>query len=193
LGREKALEFIDDQRLIERVITVIRPLCSEVLIVTSKEQLNTIEDAHFQAHVVVDILPGKSSLCGLYTGLKYAKSFYSLTVACDMPFLNHALLAHLIHMAPGYDAIVPRIGLFLEPLHAVYTKNCMKVIENLVENNVFSMTKIFNTVKTRYIDEEEIDRFDPYHLSFFNVNTEKDLREAMTIINNKKGDKQECR
>jgi molybdopterin-guanine dinucleotide biosynthesis protein A len=30
----------------------------------------------------------------------------------------------------------------------------------------------------RYVDEETIDRIDPEHLSFFNINTEADLEEA---------------
>jgi len=110
-----------------------------------------------------------------------------------MPLLCSSFLAHLISIAPGYDAIVPRIGLFLEPLHSIYTKNCLAIIDEMVQKRALSITKIFDMVKTRYVDEEEIDRFDPNHISFFNINTEQDLHDALKIIDHIKIDKQGCR
>jgi molybdenum cofactor guanylyltransferase len=129
----------------------------------------------------VDLVPGKSSLGGIYTGLAYTNTVYNLVVGCDMPFLNHALISYLVQNAPGYDAIVPRIGKFLEPLHAVYTKNCIATVEKLIEENSLSVNRIFKYVKTRYVDKDEVDLFDPDHLSFFNVNTENDFLDAERI------------
>lgn len=185
--------MLDDQKLIERVITVINALCSEILVVTSKEQLKTIEAENIRARIVIDSIPGKSSLVGLYTGLKFSDTFYNLVVACDMPFLCNTLLTHLIDIAPGFDAIVPRFGMFLEPLHAIYTKNCLAIINEMIQKNTLSITRIFDMVSTRYVDEEEINRFDPNHMSFVNINTEQDLNEAIEIIKSIKNDKQECR
>jgi molybdopterin-guanine dinucleotide biosynthesis protein A len=36
-------------------------------------------------------------------------------------------------------------------------------------------------VRVRYIEEDEIDSFDPEHLSFFNVNTQDDLDKARRL------------
>jgi len=36
-------------------------------------------------------------------------------------------------------------------------------------------------VRVRYVEAEEIDRFDPKHLSFFNINTKEDLDLAREI------------
>jgi len=36
-------------------------------------------------------------------------------------------------------------------------------------------------VRTRYVEADEIERFDPDHLSFFNVNTQGDLQKAEEI------------
>jgi molybdopterin-guanine dinucleotide biosynthesis protein A len=36
-------------------------------------------------------------------------------------------------------------------------------------------------VKTRYVEAEEIERFDPTYLSFFNVNTKADLERAREL------------
>jgi molybdopterin-guanine dinucleotide biosynthesis protein A len=40
-------------------------------------------------------------------------------------------------------------------------------------------------VKVRYIEEDEIDSFDPEHLSFFNINSEADLERARRLATDK--------
>lgn len=181
MGREKALESVNNQRLIDRVISVIYSICSEIIVITNQEQYKKLVNANLRVKMEVDLLPGKSSLGGIYTGLAYTNTVYNLIVACDMPFLNHALLSYLIQIAPGYDAVVPRIGKFLEPLHAVYTKNCMTAAEKLIEENTLSVNRIFKYVKTRYVDKDQVELFDHDHLSFFNINTENDFIEAEKI------------
>jgi len=37
-------------------------------------------------------------------------------------------------------------------------------------------------VRVRYVEAEEIERFDPEHLSFFNINTRADLERARGLI-----------
>jgi molybdopterin-guanine dinucleotide biosynthesis protein A len=40
-------------------------------------------------------------------------------------------------------------------------------------------------VRVRYIEEDEIDRFDPEHLSFFNINSQADLDRARRLVTEK--------
>jgi molybdopterin-guanine dinucleotide biosynthesis protein A len=44
-------------------------------------------------------------------------------------------------------------------------------------------------VKVRYVEGDEISRFDPEHLSFFNVNTEADLERAQQLAKETSVDK----
>jgi len=94
-------------------------------------------------------------------------------VTCDMPFLNLGLLRYMVGMAPGHDVIIPRLGEKLEPLHALYSKNCLKPIERLIERGDFKIIHFFPEAWVRYVE-----RFDPEHLSFFNINTPEDLERA---------------
>ncbi len=182
LGRVKPLERINGHSLIERTIDCLFPLSHTVFVVTSQEQFDIIEAARLKGRVIVDLYPRKGALGGIYTGLASAESFYSLVVGCDMPFLNMDLLRYLVDLAPDFDAVVPRIDGMYEPLHAVYSKDCLVFISELMAQGKLEISKLFDLVNTRYVDKEEIARFDPHFCSFFNVNTLDNLRKAKEII-----------
>jgi molybdopterin-guanine dinucleotide biosynthesis protein A len=131
---------------------------------------------------VVDIYPGKGALGGIYSGLRESLSFHSLVVGCDMPFLNIALLRHLIELSPGFDVVIPRVGGYIEPLHAVYSKDCLAPIEALLHKGRLRIADFFPAVKVRYIEDAEVERLDPEHLSFFNINSEADLERARALL-----------
>ena len=182
LGRVKALEQLGKRRLIERVVNSLYPISQEIFVVTSQEQFTNVNSAGLNARLVVDLFPGKAALGGIYTGLKSANTFYSLIVACDMPFLNRTLLSYLINLAPGFDAVVPEIDNKVESLHTVYSKNCLPYINQLLVEDNLAVSELFNLVETRYVNKDEIAQFDPEYLSFFNINTKSDLIAAETLI-----------
>jgi len=98
-----------------------------------------------------------------------------------MPFLNRALLCYMVQLSANFDLVVPRVGNLAEPLHAVYTKDCLAPIEDMIKQGELKIHLLFNLVKVRYVEAEEIERYDPGHLSFFNVNTEADLKKAREL------------
>lgn len=182
LGRNKLAERIGEKSLLERVIDILACLKGEIILVTAKDsdlpQLGDYPDVK----IVKDIFPGKGSIGGIYTGLVTSNSFYNLVIACDMPFLNPDLLKYMITVSKGFDVVVPRIkGEIYEPLHAVYSKNCIDPLERLIKNNVFRIIELYPLIKVKYLDDSEIGRFDPQKLSFFNINTENELREGREI------------
>ena len=182
LGRSKVSEIIDSGSLLERIISCLSLFEGEIIVVKAREQSLPQLNKYSKLRVVTDIYPDKGPLGGIYTGLAESNSSYSLVVAGDMPFLNRTLLQYMIEISPKFDLVVPRLGGMVEPLHAVYSKNCLATIENLIEQNNLMVTRLLDLLKVRYVDTDEINRFDPQHLSFFNVNTETDLEKARKII-----------
>ena len=87
----------------------------------------------------------------------------------------------MIQLSNGFDLVVPRLGNMVEPLHAVYSKGCLAPIERILEQGNLSISQLFTQVRVRYVEAEEIGRFDPEHLSFFNINTEADLETAREL------------
>jgi len=182
-GREKHTEVIAGKSLIERVIDRLRLLGPEILIVISQRQArSSVSLCIFpEVKTVVDLYPEKSSLGGIYTGLVHSTYLRNLVVACDMPFLNLNLLRYMIDLSPDFDVVIPRIGDQMEPLHAIYSKNCLSPMENLLKQDNLRIINLLNSVKGRYVEKDELDRFDPEHLSFFNINTRADLERAQIL------------
>ena len=178
LGHDKVLEKVGKTSLLERVISRIDSLSSEIVIVTSDERTFSQLADNPKFKIVSDIFPGRGSLGGIYTGLVTSGSHYNLVIASDMPFLNMSLLRYMIEVSDGFDFVLPRIKKFFEPLHAIYSKNCVAPMESLIERDRRVIIELFDFVKVRYVEAEEIDRFDPQHLSFFNINTREDLELA---------------
>jgi hypothetical protein len=42
-------------------------------------------------------------------------------------------------------------------------------------------------VKVKYVEDVELSRFDPQHLSYFNVNSESDLVQARGLLEREEG------
>lgn len=180
-GHDKVLERIGKISLLELVISRIDPLSRDIIIVTAKKRTFAPLANHPKVKTITDILPGRGSLGGIYTGLKESKTFYNLVVAADMPFLNESLLRYMIKVANGYDFVLPRINNMYEPLHAIYSRNCINPIKAILEQGKQVIIELFNHVKVRYVEAKEVDKFDPKRLSFFNINTREDLELAKKI------------
>lgn len=174
----KALQTIGGKSLIECVAERVRPLSNQILVVTSREQFNL--PAACRAEILVDRYPDKGPLGGIYTGLLASRSAHSLVVACDMPFLNTALLRYMVELSCDFDAVIPLLGEgMVEPLHAIYSKNCLQSIRTRLEHNELAVDSIFDTVSIKYIKRAECQRLDPQLLSFFNINDHSDLARAV--------------
>ena len=177
LATDKAFLRIGGRVLIEGIVEKMARIGDEVIIVTNSPQ----KYGHLEARLVGDVAPGKGSLGGIYSGLRAARSEYSLVVACDMPFLDLRLLRYMILLSPGQDVVIPRVGELTEPLHAIYSKRCLQPIERVLAGGGRRIIEFFPDVHVRYIEEQEIKLFDPQCLSFFNVNTPADLEKARNL------------
>lgn len=179
LGRDKVLELIEGKSLFERVVERVQLLTDKILIVTSREETDLRIGRGFNIHV--DIYPGKGPLGGIYTGLVHSSSFHNLFVACDMPFLNTELLNYMVKLSSDFDAVVPRLEEGkLEPLHAIYTKECLSSVESQLRAGNLEAYSFFDMVRVRYVELAESERFDPELLSFFNINRQVDLDKAVS-------------
>ncbi len=181
LGRDKLAVELGGRTLLQRAVEAVFPLVSEVLVVTASGCHPTLANNAPKVRWVEDARPERGSLVGIYSGLRAAREFHSLVVAGDMPFLHQGLLRYVMGLAPGFDAVIPTMGTYFEPLHAVYSKDCLPHMEKLLADGELKILDVLPKVKVRYVEQSEIDKFDSRHLCFFNVNTEADLVRAREL------------
>ena len=180
LGRIKALEPIGGKSLIECVIERVKLVSKRILIVTSQQQLEF--PIAGEAEVLVDLYPGKGPLGGIYTGLLASWSSHNVVVACDMPFLNIQLLRYMIELSRDFEIVIPRLAEgMVEPLHAIYSKDCLNNMKMLLEHNCLKISNLLDRVRVRYMEMAECQKFDPQLLTFFNINCQSDLDQATTL------------
>ena len=174
MGADKAFLKIAGLPLIEHVIRTIRSAVSHIIVVTNKPEAFVSYDVE----VTRDIYNMRGSLIGLHSGLLRSRDEYNFVVACDMPFLNRDLLSFMAGLAGSADVILPKVGGFVEPLHAVYRRSLLPVIEEHIESEQRQIKGIFEGLCVRYVAEEEVDRFDPGRRSFINLNRPDEYEKA---------------
>ena len=182
LGKDKLQEVVGGRPLLQRVIDSLSLISERILVVTAQGQKRpAFQVRQIEVASVPDVYPGKGALGGIYTGLSASDSQHSLVVAADMPFLNPDLLQYLVGVAPGFDVVMPRVDGEIEPLHAVYSRECLPAIQGQIDRNRLQIRVFLEQVRVRYVEPADMDRFDPRRLSFFNVNTPEDLTKAQEI------------
>lgn len=184
MGADKSLLVLQGERLIERVARSVSAVSDELIVVTHQPETYSGLEARFTN----DCIRGAGALAGIHAGLRLASHEWSLVVACDLPFLNQELLTYLIGLVEDYDIILPRIGGYVEPLHALYHRRCLPAIEKHLREKRFKVTAFHNDVSVRIVEEAEIAHLDPRRLSFFNLNTPQDWQMAQRLLAGETGD-----
>lgn len=171
------LPFGEGETIIRFIIKKLQGLFWEIILVTRSPQ--KYDDCG--ARVVKDIYQA-GPLGGLHAGLYYSRSPFAFVMACDMPFINLQLVEYMIERKKREtDILIPEINRKLEPLHALYHRDCLPIIEKAIEEKSFKIISFFPYVDVEYLPctiMKEIDR--DLH-SFFNINTREDYREALKM------------
>jgi len=170
MKKNKAFLELGGKPLVERSLTVLQAVFTEVLISSNKPELY----AGYEVPVILDEILGRGPLEGLYQGLKAATYDEVFFVACDMPFLRGELIRFLSFWIPAYDVVVPRLQSGLHPLHAFYHRSCLPLIKNNLEAGRLKIIDFYPSCSVRYVDETELQNFHNLSQVFCNVNTPED-------------------
>ena len=175
MGENKAFIELEGVPIVRRIYTLFKELFQEVIIVTNQQELFK----NFDSKIYSDLIPNQGALGGLYTGLFFSTFQYSFCVACDMPFIKKALVQYIINHIEGEDVIVPRTEDGLQPLHAIYSKNCLDPIKIIMEQGKYKIIDFYNQVNVKIVEEKEFTVLDPLRESFINVNTPDELHSII--------------
>ena len=178
-GCNKALLRVGGVRILDRLFEAFEGLFDEIILVTNRPE----EFLAWDALIVTDLFPVRSSLTGIHTGLFYAGRPHAFVAACDTPFLQRGVIeAVLERIEPAVDLVIPHTAAGLEPLCAAYSKRCLRAVEDHLRRGLFKIQWALAGKRIREIPEEVLRRSDPDLRSFFNVNTPEDLTRAEALL-----------
>jgi molybdopterin-guanine dinucleotide biosynthesis protein A len=183
-GRDKSALVIDGRSILDRHIAELLRVTDDVLVVGAENGTGGLvfEAAHQRStrplfRVIPDRVAGCGPLGGLDAALAAARDEVVAIVACDMPFVTAAFLNHLLELARGVDAVVPRTERGYHPLCAAYTRACQPAVTRRLADRLLKMTGLLEEVRVRELTADEIDAFGDRHRLLANVNTPADYEK----------------
>jgi molybdopterin-guanine dinucleotide biosynthesis protein A len=180
MGQDKRYLIVGEQTILERGLGVLRSMFHEILVVIAQDS----PPLKIDARVVRDLVPDCGSLGGIYTGLTQATTPYIFAVACDMPFLNQAVIAQFTDRRNTADIVMARLAARLHPMHALYSKKCLPAMEQMIAAQQLKIQGLLShsSLRVQYITEADLLSIDPSWRSFHNVNTPADLEAACSLL-----------
>ncbi|MEO6197281.1 MAG: molybdenum cofactor guanylyltransferase [Dehalococcoidia bacterium] len=173
MGRDKAYLEIGGGTVLRRVLDAVFLVCDDVVIAAGRR---SHDFAGIPRVTCVDDPPGTGGpLAGVVAGMRSASNSTCIVVACDMPFVDPKLLAHLLDRLDDCAAAVPVFGGSPQPLQAAYSTTCLPTAECMLRLGDNSMRSLLDRIPVRFIGERQVGRIDPGNLSGFNMNTVADL------------------
>ena len=174
MGSAKVFLRFDDEPILVHIVRTLSRLFSEIIVVAAPDQ----ELPSSPVMVVRDQVAHQGPVGGLCYGLKATGTDFSFVTSCDVAFLNPELISYLLSRISEGDVVVPHWQQRPQPLHAVYRRSVLPLLEDQLARGQLRPVYLFDRVRTCRVGEDEIRRFDPDGLSFLNMNTPEDYQEA---------------
>ena len=177
LGRPKALLPFDGEPLIVHIVRHLKRVFAETVVVAAPEQ----ELPLLPVALVRDQVAYQGPVSGIYRGLKAATKEVCFVTSCDAPFLDLALISHLLSEISDCDVVVPFWQERFQPLHAVYRRSVAPLLHEQLERGELRPIFLYDKVRTRKVHEDEIRTLDPEGMSFLNMNSPADYDSALQL------------
>jgi molybdenum cofactor guanylyltransferase len=172
MGQDKAVLVLGGKTLLERVTATMQQVFPKVVV--SVRQLRSGVDVP----QVCDEQPASGPMAGLIAGLAQVDTPWVFAVACDMPFVTQDVVIHLASLRNGFQAVVPMVGGYPQPLAAFYAASTLDAMRASFAADDRSMRSVLDKFEVRYVDEAELREFDPQLHSFFDLDTPQDFQAA---------------
>jgi molybdopterin-guanine dinucleotide biosynthesis protein A len=171
MGMDKSLLPFLGKPLIQHICEQITPYFDELLVAGGDER----QLAFLDARMVPDEVPGQGPLRAIASALAISRNDLNFVIACDIPWVNEALLLNLLQEAHGCDCVIPITDEgHYEPLFAVYRKSALPGMRRALEDGERRVVAVFRycRVKTAYVPSSD---------AIHNINTMDEYRRLMRL------------
>ncbi len=155
MGTDKALIQINGKTLLENVIHICQPLCTQILISS-----NNIAHEKFGYKTIPDEIKNCGPLGGIYSCLKQSENEWNFVVSVDAAYVEPEFVSFLISEIGNYDAIAPIHDFGKEPLIAMYQKKGLPEMKKMLDSNNYKMNNLLNSINTKFVESQKwVERF----------------------------------
>lgn len=171
-GSNKALALLHGTPIIQHVATALEKLFPRHLLVT-----NAPDTYRFLGwRMIGDIHADCGPLAGIHAALRHMTTPQAFVAGCDMPNIDSRLIAYLCTLRGDWDVALPWLDAGPEPLHAVYRKNCLAVIDRQLEDKQGKIRLALEQLNLRKVSQQEVLAITGDLLPFHNINRVGDLQ-----------------
>lgn len=175
MGKNKSFVRLGGRPLIEIVVGKVADIFQQKpVIITNHPE----EYAYLGCNMIGDIVKDKGPLGGIHAGLIHSPTPYIFVFACDMPFIEKTFIQYMMNRLTQEDILIPHNGESVEPLHAIYSKQCIAAIELHLHKDHCCVQSFFQDVNIAYVEPPEMAGLKLLDHYFLNVNTVEDLTTA---------------
>ncbi len=169
MGRDKATLTVDGRTLFERMHDAFDGVFEQILIAGDRPDLASAAVPCF-----ADEFPG-SALGGIHGGLKAAQTPWIFVAPCDLAAPDAKLIRHLLPYRHNYEAVVPRTPAGFEPVFALYHKDCLPVMEQMLRAGNYRIYDFYDRIRVRVVETQEMPA--GWETSLINLNSPHDLQQ----------------
>ena len=185
MGRDKASLSLGGSPVLASLVSRLTPLCAGGVIVI-KRASQELPELPETCRVEEDLFEDCGALGGLHTALTRADTPWVFAAACDMPLLSPDLVAWMRdYSLVDQQVIIPVRDGFLEPLHALYSVDCLDPVEAALRSGKRRMDSWLGSVRVERIEESSWRAVHPSGDSFLNVNRPVDLERAANAVSSR--------
>ncbi len=173
----KAFAEIKGRPVINIIVDKFTRLFDETIIITNEPDLYY----KLGPEIHTDIYPSMGPVSGIHSGVYHARYDQVFIMGCDVPFMNMDMVEYMFSKLDDYDSVVPEIDNYLQPLSAIYSKKCLPVLTNCLQNNRVKLIRIFEELNSLTLNQAELEKFGVVEEIFLNVNDVEALNRAKQI------------
>src|SRR3954464_3681031 len=188
MGTSKATLPFGPETMLQRVVRLLSTVVSPIIIVAAREQ--SLPELPGDVTVARDEREQRGPLEGLRAGLTALPSSVDIAyvTSCDVPLLVPAFVERMVELLGDHDIAVMEIDGFAHPLSAVYRRDTLSLVEDLLAHNRLRPVFLFNAVRTRRVQPAEMTSVDAALLTLRNLNTRDDYERALGELTSRAGD-----
>lgn len=175
-GISKSKIIVGGEAIISRIYSTIKNFLCEIIIITNTpEEFNEF----IGCKIVEDQYLKAGPIGGIHAALKASTKDAIFIFAGDMPFLDGEIITDQINEfnKGEHDVLIPKIGQFIEPLHAIYRKSVLEDLDSFLSDGKSKAVRDFLIkVNFGYLQIPETEKS---KLAFTNINSPSDIAKII--------------